>query len=65
MKDLINKFTKRGELEVDLFSGTIMTAKTCLKLLRYSCYVSYEVDADCFTAGTEVLVETYARQILN
>lgn len=63
MRDSVNKFSKRGEIAVDLLSGTFPTAKPCLKLSRHRLLVVGEVDTKYFAASAEALMETYAKQV--
>lgn len=65
MEDLVRKFLKPGEMEVDLFSGMLVTAKACIEHSRHCHYLRCEVDADCFATSMVQLVEMYARKVLN
>lgn len=64
MQDLVERFSKPGELIVDLFSGTFAIAETCLKVRRPHRCVSCKDNDDHFAAITEVLFETYAIKVL-
>lgn len=65
MESIVNQFPKPGELLVDLFSGALVTTKTCSELSRYHLFVGCVVDAECFAAGAEEQVEMYGGQVLN
>lgn len=56
IENIANKFSKLGNLSVDLFFGTFGTARSCLMLPRHRRFVDSEVDAHCFAASTKRLV---------
>lgn len=64
MQHLVEKFPNRGDLVVDLLSGTFATAKACLDLARQRRFVGCKTDSERFSANTEPVVETYARRVL-
>lgn len=65
MQDSGNKFSKAGDLVVDLSIGTFSSAKEFSELPRHRRSEDFKVHADRCTASTETLLGTYARQILN
>lgn len=64
-QDVADRFSKPDELVAHMLSGTFPTAVACSEFPRQLRFVGFEVDVDCFTASTEVLIETYERQILS
>jgi len=65
MMDIISKFTKPGDIVVDMFSGTFPTAKACMKLDKHRRFVGCDLDYKCIKFSMESLVRTYAEQLLN
>lgn len=63
MEELVNKFSKPGELVTTLLSGTSVTAKACPELSWYRRFVGYRINAECFVESREALVDKYARQV--
>lgn len=63
MQDPVDKFCKPGELVVDLFYGTLATAKACLETPWHRRLVGSKIDCKCFAKNTEALVETYEGQV--
>ncbi len=51
--DLINAFTKAGDIILDPFAGSLTTAVACHKLGRR--YICFELDPDYYTQGIERL----------
>lgn len=62
---LVDKFSKASELLDDLIFSTFPTAKACLDHPRYRHFVGCRVDSKYFVASTEVIAETYRRQVLH
>lgn len=62
--NLMYKFSKHGDLLVDLFSGVFVTGSVCLEISWHRDLTGCKVDTDCFSARTEALDETFARQFL-
>lgn len=61
MPDFFVKLSTPGEQEIDVFSGTFVTAKVCLGLSWNRSFVAYNVDTNYFAACTEAMLETYAK----
>lgn len=64
IQDFDDKFSKPGELEVILFSGTFAAAKAYLGLSWHRGFVGSEISSDCFAASIEVLDEMHPTQVL-
>lgn len=62
MMNLVQKFSKREVLVVDVFRGTFATAKAYSMTLRHRIFVVCEIDNDCFNKSVQGLVEVYANQ---
>lgn len=65
MRYLASRLFKPDNYIVALLSDTPAIAKAYLEFQKQCLFVASEVDADCFATSTEVLVETYARLVLN
>lgn len=65
IQDLVDKFSKTGELIVDLLFGMFATAKSCSKFPQSRPSVVCKGDVDCFATSTKALFHIYERQILN
>lgn len=51
--DILNKFTKEGDLILDPFMGSFTTAVACHKMQRR--FIGAELDKEYFDKGTERL----------
>lgn len=60
-EDLVERFSKTGELVVDLFFCTFLTATACLESPWYRHLLGCNVDTGCMTESTEALDEAHAR----
>ena len=47
MKELICKYSKGGDIVVDMFGGTFSTAKACLELPEHRIFVGCDNDSSC------------------
>ena len=65
MSDIIEKFSKPGDLVVDPCSGTFSVAKACLLLPKHRRFVGCDLDPACLQHTEDRLIELFARQLLN
>lgn len=65
MEMIVSRFSKPNSLVVDLFAGTLDTAKACLSLFSHRRVVVCENDPDVLNASFPSLVAIFARQVLN
>ncbi|MEM1002550.1 MAG: DNA methyltransferase, partial [Bacteroidota bacterium] len=65
MSNLIEKFSKPGDLVVDCFSGTFSVAKACFLLSKHRRFIGCDKDPVCLERTEDKLIEIFARQLLN
>lgn len=65
MQELADKFSKHGELVVDLPSAKFATSKGCLELSLHSRFAGCELVANFSAASTEGQAEMYETEVFN
>ena len=65
MMDIIEKFTKPGDLVVDPCAGTFSVAMACMLMPKHRKFVGCDKDDSCLENSMTSLVALFARQILN
>ena len=63
--DLVQKFSKPGDIVVDLFSGTYSTFHACLLCDEPRRFYGCDLDESTLDLCEERILESYARQLLN
>lgn len=65
MEDIVQKFSKPGNLVVDASAGTFSVATACTVLLKHRKVIGCGVDPGCMTEAMLQLILLYARQVLS
>lgn len=64
-ENLVDEFSETGEMIIHLCSGTSVTAKPYLEVLRNCRFVGSKADAKCFKTRRDPQVEEYAGETWN
>ena len=64
LRELISRFSKPGDIVVDLFSGTYSTAIACMTMRDglYRKFIGCEKDATCHGSAQPLLLDCFVRQ---
>ena len=59
MKEIVARYSKAGDIVVDLFSGTCTTAVACISLPEYRQFYGCDSDSEALTRGRERMLDAY------
>ena len=62
LKELIMRYTKPGDIVMDMYAGTFSVALACLTLPQHRVFVGCELDTWCFDHAMNALVTRWAAQ---
>ena len=65
IQELTKKFSRKGDLVLDPFSGTFSVFKACMLLDEHRRCIGGDIDEECVLHCESILIEIYARQLLN
>lgn len=60
LKEIISRFSQKGDIVVDFFSGTYSTAIACFSLPNHRLFIGCEADKMCHTHATNHVKQTFA-----
>ena len=63
IRELISRFSKKGDIVVDPFGGTSSTAMACFTLPEHQKFVGCEKDTVCFELAQNYVVKWFAAAI--
>lgn len=65
LKELIERYSKPGDIVADMFAGTLSTARACMEISEHRVFVGCDLDKECVTCAMPLVYETFARQLLD
>ena len=65
LKYLINKFTKPGDLVVDVCAGTFSTMRACMEMNKHRRFVGCDKDETCSRLVQDEMICLFSKQVHN
>lgn len=65
MKEVVEKFSRRGDLVMDYLAGTSATSKSCMLLLQNRRFVLFDVDPLLLDRSFQDTIRTFAKFVLH